>query len=137
MNQSVKDQKINNLIALYSQGEIERAIAEAQKLVKQLPVGDSVVQSILDIVRSARPSEQSLPELKGQILWGPGPRASQALMLAIRAKALIDGRFAPSIEDLLDLAKPVLRHRIALTFNARADGLTVDDIIDRLCERLG
>ena len=59
------------------------------------------------------------------------------MMLAIRAKALIDGRFAPSIEDLLDLAKPVLRHRIALTFNARADGLTVDDVIDRLCERLG
>ena len=112
-------------------------LIEAQNLVRQLPVGDSVVQSILDIVRSARPSEQGLPELKNQILWGPGPRASQALMLAIRAKALIEGRFSPSIEDLIDLAKPVLRHRIALTFSARADGLTVDDVIDRLCERLG
>ena len=112
-------------------------LIEAQNLVRQLPVGDSVVQSILDIVRSARPSEQGLPELKNQILWGPGPRASQALMLAIRAKALIEGRFSPSIEDLVDLAKPVLRHRIALTFSARADGLTVDDVIDRLCERLG
>ena len=111
-------------------------LIEAQNLVRQLPVGDSVVRSILDIVRSARPSEQSLPELKNQILWGPGPRASQALILAIRAKALIEGRFAPSIEDLVDLAKPVLRHRIALTFSARADGLTVDDVIDRLCERL-
>ena len=109
----------------------------AQNLVRQLPVGDSVVQSILDIVRSARPSEQGLPELKNQILWGPGPRASQALMLAIRAKALIEGRFSPSIEDLVDLAKPVLRHRIALTFSSRADGLTVDDVIDRLCESLG
>ena len=126
-------------IETHSASEVLNAkeLIEAQKLVRQLPVGDSVVQSILDIVRSARPSEQSLPELKSQILWGPGPRASQALMLAIRAKALIDGRFAPSIEDLLDLAKPVLRHRIALTFNARADGLTVDDVIDRLCERLG
>ena len=112
-------------------------LIEAQNLVRQLPVGDRVVQSILDIVRSARPSEQGLPELKNQILWGPGPRASQALMLAIRAKALIEGRFSPSIEDLVDLAKPVLRHRIALTFSARADGLTVDDVIDRLCERLG
>ena len=112
-------------------------LIEAQNLVRQLPVGDSVVQSILDIVRSARPSEQGLPELKNQILWGPGPRASQALMLAIRAKALIEGRFSPSIEDLVDLAKPVLRHRIALTFSARADGLTVDDVIDRLCESLG
>ena len=112
-------------------------LIEAQNLVRQLPVGDSVVQSILDIVRSARPSEQGLPELKNQILWGPGPRASQALMLAIRAKALIEGRFSPSIEDLIDLAKPVLRHRIALTFSARADGLTVDDVIDRLCESLG
>jgi len=112
-------------------------LIEAQNLVRQLPVGDSVVQSILDIVRSARPSGQGLPELENQILWGPGPRASQALMLAIRAKALIEGRFSPSIEDLVDLAKPVLRHRIALTFSARADGLTVDDVIDRLCERLG
>ena len=112
-------------------------LIEAQNLVRQLPVGDSVVQSILDIVRSARSPGQGLPELKNQILWGPGPRASQALMLAIRAKALIEGRFSPSIEDLVDLAKPVLRHRIALTFSARADGLTVDDVIDRLCERLG
>jgi len=70
------------------------------------------------------------------VAWGPGPRAAQALMLATRARALLDGRFAPSIDDVAALAPPVLRHRMALTFQARADGVTIDAVIARMVERL-
>ena len=74
--------------------------------------------------------------MKRHVVWGPGPRASQALMLAVRARAVMDGRLAPSIDDVLALAHPVLRHRMALNFAARADGVTMDKVIDRLCEPL-
>ena len=108
----------------------------AQQLVRQIPVGESVVKAILDLVRSGRPDETAMPEIRAHVAWGPGPRASQALMLASRARALLDGRYAPSIDDVLALAKPVLRHRMALTFAARADGVTMDEVIDRLCAPL-
>ena len=90
----------------------------------------SIVEAILDLVRAARPGAR--PDLEGKIAWGPGPRASQALMLAVRARALLDGRFAPSVEDVAALAEPVLKHRMALTFAARAEGDTVEAIIQRL-----
>ena len=109
----------------------------AQQLVRAIPVGESVVQGILDLVRRGRPDTSDLPELPGRVAWGPGPRASQALMLASRARALLDGRLAPSLDDVLALAGPVLRHRMAVTFAARADGIAVDDIIERLCAPLG
>jgi MoxR-like ATPase len=108
----------------------------AQRLVRRLPVGDSVVDAILDLVRSARP-ETADSKIAPLIAWGPGPRASQSLMLAVRAKALVDGRFAPSIDDVADLAEPILKHRMALTFAARAEGQTISDIIGRLVERIG
>jgi MoxR-like ATPase len=108
----------------------------AQRLVRRLPVGDSVVEAILSLVRSARPGEGST-EIKKTIAWGPGPRASQALMLAVRARALLDGRLAPSIDDVLELAEPVLKHRMALTFAARAEGQTVSDVIKQLKTRIG
>lgn len=108
----------------------------AQRLVRRLPVGDSVVEAILSLVRSARPGEDS-GEIGKSIAWGPGPRASQALMLAVRARALLDGRLAPSIDDVLDLAEPVLKHRMALTFSARAEGRTVIDVIKQLKSRIG
>ena len=66
--------------------------------------------------------------------WGPGPRASQALMLAVRAKALIDGRLAPSVDDVMHLAEPILKHRMALSFAARAEGQELSQIIARLAE---
>ncbi len=109
----------------------------AQQLVRAIPVGESVVEGILDLVRRGRPDTSDLPELPDQVAWGPGPRASQALMLASRARALLDGRLAPSLDDVLALAGPVLRHRMAVTFAARADGITVDDVIGRLCAPLG
>jgi MoxR-like ATPase len=102
--------------------------------VRRLPVGDKVVEAILDIVRSARPGEKGIGE---KLSWGPGPRASQSLMLATRARALIDGRLAPSVDDVAALAEPILKHRMALTFAARADGETINGVIARLVERLG
>lgn len=104
-----------------------------QRLVRRLPVGDSVVEAILDLVRSARPGEGKAG-LADKLAWGPGPRASQALTLATRARALLQGRLAPSLDDVRELAEPVLKHRIALTFAARAEGHTVEDIIARLVE---
>jgi MoxR-like ATPase len=108
----------------------------AQRLVRRLPVGDSVVEAILTLVRSARPGPDSGAAGK-LIAWGPGPRASQSLMLAVRARALLDGRLAPSIDDVLDLAEPVLKHRMALTFAARAEGQTIPEVIRQLKSRIG
>jgi MoxR-like ATPase len=107
-----------------------------QRLVRRLPVGDSVVDAILDLVRRARPGEGDA-EIVKHVAWGPGPRAAQALMLAVRARCLLDGRLAPSLDDVVALATPVLKHRMALTFAARADGETVTGLIGRLVSRLG
>jgi len=109
----------------------------AQRLVRQLPVGDQVVDAILKLVRSARPGTGIDQEFEDMIAWGPGPRASQALMLAVRAKAMIDGRLAPSIDDVIELAEPVLKHRMALTFAARAEGLQMSDLVAKLVKPLG
>ncbi len=111
-------------------------LTAAQRLVRRIPVGESVVEAILNLVRSARP-DNAAGELAKQIAWGPGPRASQALMLAVRARALLDGRLAPSVDDVLELAEPVLKHRMALTFAARADGATVESVIGKLKARIG
>ena len=109
------------------------ALVESQALIRHVPVGDSVVDAILKIVRAGRPESCPDPELADMIAWGPGPRASQALMLAVRARALLQRRLSPSVEDVLALAAPVLRHRMALTFTARAEGMTLDTLIERLC----
>jgi MoxR-like ATPase len=114
----------------------EDALITAQRLVRRLPVGDSVVEAILSLVRSARPGPDGGDTGK-LIAWGPGPRASQSLMLAVRARALLDGRLAPSVDDVLDLAEPVLKHRMALTFSARAEGRSVADVIKQLKTRIG
>jgi MoxR-like ATPase len=106
----------------------------AQRLVRRLPVGERVLEAILDIVRSARPGEGDEAITKS-ISWGPGPRAAQALMLASRARALIGGRLSPSLDDVAALAEPILKHRMALTFAARADGETLAAVISRLTKR--
>ena len=104
----------------------------AQRLVRQIPVGEKVVDAILALVRAARPGTGGDPAIDEQVAWGPGPRASQSLMLAVRAKAMLDGRLAPSIEDVVDLAEPILKHRMALTFAARAEGVRMHDVIGSL-----
>ncbi len=103
----------------------------AQRLVRRAPIGDRIVEAILDLVRAARPGEGDLDLSKG-ISWGPGPRAAQALMLAARARALVDGRVSPSLDDIAALAEPALKHRMALSFGARAEGETVPAVIARL-----
>ena len=103
-----------------------------QRLVRQIPVPDKVVEAILKLVRSARPGTGASADTDRFVAWGPGPRASQALTLAVRAKALIDGRLAPSIDDVIELAEPVLKHRMALTFAARAEGIELAPLIARL-----
>ena len=106
----------------------------AQNLVRRLPVGESVVEAILALVRSGRPGVSDRDEVKESVAWGPGPRASQALMLATRARALLQGRVSPSIDDVVALAPAILRHRMALNFAARADGQTLDAVISHLCD---
>ena len=104
----------------------------AQAVVRRLPVGDSVVDAILTLVRAGRPESTALDLVRRAVAWGPGPRAAQALMLACRARALLDGRLAPSVDDVIALAPPVLRHRMALGFAARADGITMTQVIEAL-----
>ena len=111
-------------------------LAAIQRLVRQIPVSDKVVDAILRLVRSARPGEGAGADVERLVAWGPGPRASQALMLAVRAKALIDGRLAPSVDDVIALAEPVLKHRMALTFAARAEGTSVGRVIANLATAL-
>ncbi len=105
----------------------------AQTLVRRLPVGETVLEAILDLVRAARPgTADAHPAVTEAVSWGPGPRAAQALMLAIRARALIQGRLAPGLDDVAALARPVLIHRMALGFAARAEGQTLEALIVRL-----
>ncbi len=113
-----------------------KQLMDMQNLVRQLPVGEKVVDAILALVRNARPDQSKISSISDIVAWGPGPRAGQALMLASRAKALIDGRLSPSIDDVLDLAEPVLKHRMALTFAARADGQTLTQTIETLKESI-
>lgn len=109
-------------------------LMDAQEMVRAMPIGEQIIDRILNLVRSGRPESESD---HGLIAWGPGPRASQALSLAVRARALIDGREAPSIDDVDALAGPILRHRMALTFAGRAEGMTTDSLIQTLVEKLG
>jgi MoxR-like ATPase len=111
-------------------------LMSVQRLVRRLPVGESVVEAILTLVRSARPGPDA-GDIGKLIAWGPSPRASQALMLAVRARALLEGRYAPSIDDVIALAEPVLKHRMALTFAARADGESITGVVGRLKARIG
>jgi len=113
-----------------------KQLIDMQKLVRKLPVGEKVVDAILTLVRNARPDQSALSDIQETVAWGPGPRAGQALMLATRAKALMEGRLSPSIDDVLDLAKPVLQHRMALTFAARADGKSITQTITKLKESI-
>ncbi len=112
---------------VFAEGEL----MAAQKLLRRMPVGDAVVEMILDLVRAFRPDEPGVSaRVRDTVAWGPGPRAAQALMLTVRARALLQGRLAPSAEDVLDMARPVLSHRMALNFAARARGDSLADLID-------
>ena len=113
------------------------ALLRAQALVRRVPVAESVLQAILALVRGARPETTDDDDVRRHVRWGPGPRAAQALMLATRARAVLDGRLSPSIDDVAALAPAVLRHRMALGFAARADGVTLGAVIAGMVGRLG
>ncbi|WP_099824527.1 AAA family ATPase [Oceaniglobus indicus] len=103
----------------------------AQALLRRMPVGDRVVELILDLVRACRPDDPSASDIvRASVSWGPGPRAAQALMLTVRARALLDGRLAPSPDDVAAMAAPVLSHRMALSFAARARGESLSQLIE-------
>jgi MoxR-like ATPase len=112
-------------------------LMEAQGMIRRMPIGEAVVDAILAMVRGGRPESTDLDVVRHHVAWGPGPRAAQALMLACRARAILDSRLMPSLDDVAALAGPVLRHRMALNFSARADGIVLDEVIGRLVERLG
>lgn len=112
-------------------------LIRAQRVVRQMPVGEAIVETILDLVRACRPDEADAPDIvKSTVAWGPGPRAAQALMLTARARALLDGRLSPSVEDVAALARPVLGHRMALSFAARAEGAVLEQVIDEVTARV-
>jgi MoxR-like ATPase len=131
-----------------------QTLLDAQALVRQLPVGEQLLHLILRLVRAARPvmpgmgeddrqagiaPDQTAAEQKWishYLAWGPGPRASQALLLAAKARALLEGRFAPAPQDVLALARPILQHRMGLSYAARAEGVSVEDVITQLLEKL-
>lgn len=131
-------------ILLETTGEAEKApsailstqsLTDIQDLIRAMPISEDVVNAILQLVRSARPGHGD-KKIDDAISWGPGPRAGQALMLCARARALYDGRLSPSIDDVAELAHPVLQHRMALSFTARAEGTHIDDIITSLVQRI-
>jgi MoxR-like ATPase len=109
----------------------------AQRLVRTLPVGEQVVDAILKVVRAARPGPDADDLINESVAWGPSPRASQALMLGARAKALLDGRLTPSLDDVAELLDPVFKHRMSLNFQARADGKSLSQVITHLKSMLG
>jgi MoxR-like ATPase len=113
------------------------SLTRAQALVRAIPVGEKVVDAVLTLVRGARPETPAEEMIRKHVAWGPGPRAAQALMLATRARALLDGRLSPSLDDVAALAHPIMRHRMALNFSARAEGVVLSELIDRLVARLG
>ena len=122
--------------AVASQALTPADLIAAQALVRRLPIGESVVDAILKLVRAGRPENSDLEVVRNRVAWGPGPRASQAFMLACRARAIIQGRLAPSVDDVVALAGPILRHRMAVNFSARAEGVTVEAVIAQMCARL-
>ncbi|SIS64244.1 AAA family ATPase [Phaeovulum vinaykumarii] len=105
-------------------------LVAAQRLVRAMPVGEGVLEAILDVVRACRPGTPEAAPAAEALAWGPGPRAAQALMLGVRARALLRGALVPGPEDVAALARPVLSHRMAMGFAARARGETLSGVIE-------
>ena len=112
------------------------ALQELQTLVRRMPISEKTVEGILALVRNGRPETSEIELVKKYVVWGPGPRASQALSLAARARALLDGRLSPSVDDVIALTKPALQHRMALSFAARAEGVTMDSVLAAMTKPL-
>lgn len=120
--------------------ELKKVVAKEdlikyQDLVRRVPVADSVIEYAVKVVKSSRPDKEAKPEIAELVSWGAGPRASQFLVLAAKAKAIMEGRYSPNIDDINYALLPVLRHRIIPSFNAEADGVTSQDIISKISEQ--
>jgi MoxR-like ATPase len=135
---SILDKTTGTELSEAPQAFTDTELMDVQALVRAMPIGETVVDGLLRMVRSARPGAVDSPLPMNAVSWGPGPRASQALSLAARARALLDGRLSPSTDDVAALAPAVLRHRMALTYTAEIeDGLDIDAAIQRLIGMLG
>ena len=106
-----------------------------QSLVRRVPVADNVVEFAVDLAAKTRPEDGAPQFISDWLEWGAGPRASQYLILGAKAKAILDGRPTPDISDVISMAKPVLRHRIITSFNAEADGVNADQVLDQLIQK--
>ena len=112
-------------------------IASYQELVRRVPVADNVVEFAVKLVRATRPDSENAPDfIQHSVDWGAGPRASQYLVLGAKAKAILEGRPTPNTNDIRSLGLPILRHRVLPNFNAEAEGLKVDDILNQLLETI-
>jgi MoxR-like ATPase len=110
-----------------------KEISALQQLVRKVPVSDHVVDYAIKLVRATRRNESGVADyITNWVTWGAGPRASQYLILGAKTRAILDGRYTPSVEDVKAVAKPVLRHRIVTSFNAEADGVGTMEIIEKL-----
>ncbi|MEO0102569.1 MAG: MoxR family ATPase [candidate division WOR-3 bacterium] len=111
-------------------------IIELQKLLRRVPVSEEIVDYAVRLVLATRPSSDSLKYIKDYVSWGCGPRASQYLILGAKTRAILGGEYTPSLDDVRAVAHPVLRHRLVTNFNAEADGIKSDMIIDNLLRDL-
>ena len=110
-----------------------RSIVNLQKLVSSVAVSEYIVKYVARVVRATRPHDETSPEFVRELVdWGAGPRAGQFLINGGKALAAMDGRFSVAIEDVRKIAIPVLRHRVSTNFQAQAEGLTTEDLIERL-----
>jgi len=126
----VKNHSLQNPDSIESVITLEN-LKEYQDLISQVPVADNVIEYVVDVVKKTRPNDTN-KEIAKWLDWGAGPRASTHLILAAKAKAILLGKSTPDIQDVNSMLKPVLRHRIVPNFNAEAEGITKDDIIDNL-----
>lgn len=109
-------------------------ILQLQRLVREMPVADNVIRYAVELARSTRPQENKDPFIRNNVSWGVGPRAAQFLLIAAKAHALLSGKYAPDVEDVQYVAIPVLRHRMVLSYQAEAEGISPEKIIQYLMQ---
>ena len=135
-----EEEKILSVTARNEKSEVRkvlsgRAIVNLQKLVNSVAVSEYIVKYAARLVRATRPKDESAPSYVQEMVdWGAGPRAGQFLINGGKALAAMDGRFSVSIDDIRRVAIPVLRHRISTNFQAQAEGMTTEDVIQRLVD---
>ncbi len=110
-------------------------LIKCQKIIKNLPVGESIFKYILNIISNSRPETTNIKSIKENVLWGPSPRASLSLLASCKSKAFLNKRYSPSLMDVRSLVKPILTHRINLNVSARADNILIEELLDNILEK--